>query len=541
LNRPSQFRSPIQDPAIAKPDIPARRTAAEILLADDTLRTAYLLNNPRSSDPAALTDDRAARFLLWFAVEGRKHYQHVVFSPAYLAFLATPVPPYGSRLAAYLLIDRPDLRKRFGDNPAQYHGWYYNEGVVELGLAPLVSARERLSLSDGTGIAQRYRWLDRPAADHAQLPGVNIIGFGDNVMGIGEDVRALTAALGHAGIPRAIFNISLSDKFGTSAPHEFEALRSDRPIFPINIFALPPFEMARLHIEHGANLFHRRYSIGYWPWELTSIPAHWRGIFDLVGEIWASSEFLLDVFRKLTAKPVQLVPPYLNVPMPTVVDLASSGISADDLVFLTLCDLNSFTTRKNPEGTIVAFKQAFATRGRERLVIKALNAHSQPTALQRLQAMIGDDDRCVVLLDTLSRAEIAGLIQRADCLVSLHRAEGFGRVIAEAMALGTAVVATNWSGNTSYLDETRGYPVSFTLRDVAVGEYVFQHGSQWAEPSIEDAVVKLRLARDHIGHDREMRQRAMDFVSAAYGLDPVALNLAKRIGILAAERPEILG
>jgi glycosyltransferase involved in cell wall biosynthesis len=215
-------------------------------------------------------------------------------------------------------------------------------------------------------------------------------------------------------------------------------------------------------------------------------------------------------------------------------------VEASDCVFLAMCDFNSFTARKNPEGAIAAFRQAFPSCGAEKLVIKTLNSHGQPAALQRLKALIGNDDRCILIEEALTRPLTAGLIARADCLISLHRAEGFGRVIAEAMALGTIVVATDWSGSTSILDRTRGYPVSYSLRDVAADEYVFNHGSQWAEPSIEDAAVKLRAIRDNLGRDDVLRWRAKAFVESTYGLDTVAAALANRLGILTTKRSEAL-
>ena len=558
----------------------AATSAVSIVLDDDTLRTVYLLNHARSSNPASLTEDKAARFLLWFAVEGRTRYQHLIFSPAYLAFLAAPVPPYVSRLAAFLLLIQPELQTRFGGDLDLFHAWYYTEGVIARGLTPLISAGERMALTaphprfaahatpltryqyfkfladaalrrrfdlekdeDRLALAQELfesdgSWLDTPTADRTDVFGVNVIGFGNNVMGIGEDVRALAAALGRGGIPRTIVNVSLSDEFGTSAPHRFDALSFDRPLFPINVFALPPFETARLHVERGAQLFHGRYSIGYWPWELTSLPEHWHGVFDLVDEVWASSGFLFDVYRKLTHKPVLQMPPYLNVPDPPPFDWGNHGVDADDRVFLAMCDFNSFTARKNPEAAIAAFQRAFPSPGTEKLVIKTLNSHGQPAALQRLKALIGDDDRCILIHEALTRPQVAGLIARADCLVSLHRAEGFGRVIAEAMALGTIVIATDWSGSTSILDRTRGYPVSYSLRDVTAAEYVFNHGSQWAEPSIEDAAVKLRAVRDRFGRDHEMRQRAKAFVEETYGLDTVAAALTKRLELLTVAHSE---
>lgn len=511
-------------------------SAARILLADETLRTVFLLGHAQSSDPAALTDDRASRFLLWFAIEGWRRYPHVNFSPAYLAFLSTPTPPCATRLAAYVLMSRADLRARFGRDIGAFHDWYYDEGAAALGLAPLLTARE---IAARGGHASRDA-ICAPRTDRSDLPGANIIGFGENIMGIGEDVRALAAALRRAGAPHALVNVSLPDMIGTSAPQGLDALQRDRPIFPVNIFALPPFETARLSVERGAMLFHKRYSIGYWPWELTTLPEHWRHVFDLVDEVWASSDFLAEVYRRLTKKPVILMPPFLNTPAPETIDLADYGVSETDIVFLAMFDFNSFMARKNPEGAIAAFQRAFPTPANEKLVIKTINAQARPEMARRLAALAENDSRLIIIDRVLTRPQTAGLIRRANCLVSLHRAEGFGRVIAEAMALDVPVVATDWSGSTSFLDATRGYPVAYALRDVEPGEYAFHHGSQWAEPSIEDAADKLRQARDQLGRDQDMRRRARAFVDEAYGVDSVATALCNRLGAIAAARPDLL-
>lgn len=498
----------------AKPQATRARSAVEILRADETLSIAYLLSNPTAGDPAALTEEAAARFLLWFAVEGRRRFQHVMLSPSYLDFLATPVPPYPTRLAAYLLLGRPDIGKRFDGHLDRMLAWYHEEAVAEFGLAPLLPARAR-----------------------ANLPGVNVVGFGNNVMGIGEDVRALMTALERAGVPRVAVNIELSEAFGTRAP-AFAGPQADRPLFPVSVFALPPFEMARLHVERGTSLFHRRYAVGYWPWELTSVPEPWRVVFDLVDEVWASSEYLLDVYRKLTHKPVLLVPPCLNAGAPEAPDLGRHGVTDGDFIYLTMFDFNSFVERKNPQGAIAAFQNAFPSRGNEKLVVKTINAHGHAEARRRIEALAGKDDRIVFVHDAFSRPQTLGLLARADCLVSLHRAEGFGRILAEAMAIGTPVVATDWSGSTSFLDNSTGYPVSFTLRDVRAGEYIYHHGSRWAEPSLEHAASRLREVRH--GADPVRRLRARSLVDARYGLDPVAAALVSRLGAIAEARPDLM-
>jgi glycosyltransferase involved in cell wall biosynthesis len=561
----------LHDPAVRE------QAALDIVRSDETLLQAFLLRHATESGSAAFTDENASRFLLWFALEGRYHYQLARFSPAYSAFLAQPIAPFASRLAAYVLTRRPDIRAKFGKDPDAFHAWYYLHGVSELGIGMFVSPREQMFLAqthpkfasqpapltrrayytylrdaearrmfdlrlqdDRERLAMRLAqgdgseappWLEEPpATDGAHLPGVNVVGFADGILGIGEDARALVRTLGAAGIMRSVFRIELHEKHATSDKFAISALAADRPVFPVNIFALTAFETARLRIERGANLFEGRYNIGYWPWELTSLPPDWHGVFDLVDEVWASSDFLFDVYSRMTDKPVHVVPPFLNVPDHQPMDLGQFGLSGDAVVFLTMFDFNSYVARKNPAAAIKAFRAAFPDRnGRERMIVKTLNAHAHLEKLAGIESAIGDDDRFVLIDGPFSRAEVCGLIAAADCFVSLHRSEGFGRVVAEAMLLGTAVIATGWSGNCSFLRPENGYPVRYELRDVRPGEYVFSEGSQWAEPSMDDAIEKFRIARARMDHDATMRDAARTLVSGKYGLEASARAVRARL------------
>jgi glycosyltransferase involved in cell wall biosynthesis len=360
--------------------------------------------------------------------------------------------------------------------------------------------------------------------------GVNVFGFVDGVLGIGEDVRALANALLRAGIPMAIHGLDLADRFATSESHGWHSLTCGRPLFPVSVFCLPPFETLRVRIEHGSHLFDGRHNIGYWPWELTSLPKELHGIFSLVDEVWSSSGFLTGVYTKLTEKPVRHMPPYLNLPKPTRIERADFGIGADDFVVLVMFDFNSFTARKNPEGAIAAFRAAFADMsGSECLVVKTLNGHAHPEAFEALKADLLQDPRMVLIDGPLSREETAGLIELADVYVSLHRSEGFGRILAEAMLLGTPVVATDWSGSKDFLNEDTGWPVAFVLRDVLPHEYIYASGSRWAEPSVEDATKQLKAVRTSPAEARRRAAAGRRRVEAVHSLDAVARAVSRRL------------
>ena len=554
-------------------------------MADDTLRGSYLLRFAGNPGAPVLDEDIAARFLLWFAVEGRHQYQQIVFSPEYLAFLATPAPPFVTRLAAQVHACRRQPPILSDDDIEAFHAWYYVVGVRELRLTPFLVAGERRFLAEDHPRFARHgpkvsRWdyfrflahvEERPAAfrrarleqqalvawlaadpadgatpwhcppplwDFSGLPGINVIGSADGVSGIGEDARALSDVLHSAGVQYAIFNVRYPAEIVTTAQSGREASFADRPLFPINVFCLPPFETARLKLVYGENLFAGRYNVGYWPWELSNLPRIWRFAFDLVDEIWASSQFLMDVFRRLTSKPVVYMPPYVGIADIAPFDRESLGLSRSDVIFLCMFDFNSYIARKNPLAAIDAFRIAFpATGGPERLLIKTINGHANPQALLELQRHIATDERITLVDGGLTRNEICGLLQGVDCYVSLHRSEGFGRIIAEAMLLGTPVIATDWSGSASFLNPATGFPVSCTLRNVRPDEYVYSEGSVWAEPSTEDAARKMRVVRHDPRGLEGIQLNAARVVSQNYGLGPAASRINDWLTAFSAGRP----
>ena len=568
-------------PRMVRPEEPVR--ALDVLMADDTLRGSYLLQFAGNPGAPMLDEDIAARFLLWFAVEGRHKYQQIVFSPEYLAFLAAPAPPFVTRLAAQVHASRKQLPILSDDDIEAFHAWYYVVGVRELRLTPFLVAGERWFLAEDHPRFARHgpkvsRWdyfrflahvEERPAAfrrarpeqqalvawlaadpavgaapwhcppplwDFSGLPGINVIGSADGVSGIGEDARALSDVLNSAGVQYAIFNVRYPAEIVTTAQSDREASFADRPLFPINVFCLPPFETARLKLVYGENLFAGRYNVGYWPWELSNLPRMWRFAFDLVDEIWASSQFLMDVFRRLTSKPVVYMPPYVGITDIAPFDRESLGLSRSDVIFLCMFDFNSYIARKNPLAAIDAFRIAFPTGGPERLLIKTINGHANPQALLELQRHIASDERITLVDGGLTRNEICGLLQGVDCYVSLHRSEGFGRIVAEAMLLGTPVIATDWSGSASFLTSATGFPVSCTLRSVRPDEYIYSEGSVWAEPSTEDAARKMRVVRHDPRGLEGIRLNAARVVRQNYGLEPAASRINDWLSAFSARR-----
>lgn len=254
-------------------------------------------------------------------------------------------------------------------------------------------------------------------------------------------------------------------------------------IFHLN----PPELLAALAYLGPGRLKGPRY--GYWAWELPCAPARWLKDGALVDEIWAPSRYTARALAGAAA-PVRVVPHPLFLEDYAGVTPAprSPGFLA-----VALFDFNSSAARKNPRGVIAAFAQAFGDDPTARLTIKTQNGASHPAQLAELRVAAPAN---VEIVDaSWPYAEVLSLIASADVLMSLHRAEGFGLAMAEAMALGTPVIATAWSGNLDFMDETCALLVPAGQTAVDDPQAIYGAGQTWGDPELGAAAQALRDLR----------------------------------------------
>jgi glycosyltransferase involved in cell wall biosynthesis len=224
-----------------------------------------------------------------------------------------------------------------------------------------------------------------------------------------------------------------------------------------------------------------------------------------VDEVWCATSFVAQAVAAACGKPVHKVPPPMEVPLARAYRRREFGLPEAPFLFLFTFDYNSFVKRKNPEAVIAAFRDAFP-RGRDDvgLVVKSVNGANQPARVAAMSARIGGDPRIVCLDRFLSRDESYGLTSVTDAYVSLHRAEGLGLGLGEAMALGKPAIATGYSGNLEFMREGNSLLVDYRLVPVAPGEYLVDDARfEWAEPDVVSAARCMRLLAD----DPPMRER----------------------------------
>jgi glycosyltransferase involved in cell wall biosynthesis len=356
--------------------------------------------------------------------------------------------------------------------------------------------------------------------------GVNIIGYARGELGIGEDSRMFAQSLAAAGVPFTVVNVPAGPGVRQDDCCLDACIGEDLP-YPVNVFCLTGLDTARLWLERGQALFAGRRNIGYWPWELPSWPEAVADAYGLVDELWLSTAYARDAFAASAPVPTFLAPMAVTVDRLTPVSRSRFGLPEDRFLFLYVFDWNSYPARKNPLAAIEAFRRAFPD-GNEPvgLVLKTMNAKPDDPRWQLLLAATAVDRRIAVIAETLDRGEILGLFAVSNAYVSPHRAEGFGRTLAEAMLLGKPVIATAHSGNADFLTPDTGFPVSYRLVPVGPGDYPFGQGMLWAEPDHNELAAAMRLVftrpglaarRARAGRDLIATRHAPHVVGAAYG------------------------
>lgn len=421
-------------------------------------------------------------------------------------------------------------------------GWLEDRPVsAELGTRAYLSAepRARSRLLDvyASRAARAGRPFVGPARATPRRPGALIVGYVEANLGLAESTRGLARALARHDVPFGIYpyNVAVEDRhIGPFMPERYDRSgRWDVTLFEANGDQIPDFLDQFAHKLQGSHAILRSY------WELAEAPAGWAKRLSHFAEIWAPTTFVAQAFRKVFEGPITLVPPNVSVAAERHLPRSAFGLDESAFVFAFTFDYSSIELRKNPLGLLSAFQRAFPDPDeRVGLVLKATGAsHHGPETRAVLAEAARRDPRITVIDRTLPRDEVLSLIRGCDAYVSLHRSEGFGYGMAEAMALGRPVVATDYSGSADFLSEATGYPVPCRLVPVRAGDYPHGEGQVWAEPDLDAAAASMRRVRQARA-EREARAVAGRLlIERRYGEDAVGRIAAERLREVMTGRP----
>ena len=496
-----------------------------------------------------------------------------------------------TRLARAIYESRPDLQRYLPD-PCGRDGpsfllWILTYGIREYGLTDIYldplrkqwetllgslssvqRYRYRILLAAATQMLAmreraaewknriRFAWVRRHAvaeahnedpADHAIHPpssdahtctsiqgskaspfpfGINLIGYLQAEMGVGESARAALIAAGAVNIPIAVKSVPADSRYREH--HRLDAGTNDSLRYAFNIFHINADQTGAVVDRLGASCLRNRYNIGYWAWELEEFPERWLPSFAQYHEIWTPSSFCQDAISQRSPVPVIRIPHCITVDDEAPLGRADLGLPEEPFLFLCAFDMLSVFERKNPLAVIQAFRKAFDSERRVHLIIKINNAGVSPDNLSLLREA-SSDTRITIIDKTYSKHAMTSLLRHCNCLVSLHRSEGFGFIMAEAMRMRKPVIATAYSGNMDFTKLDNSFLVNYTMKAVGQGCAPYDEHCSWADPDITCAAAHMRTVFGHPETGQRAALSAEHYISQHFSPQVIGQRVRMRL------------
>lgn len=370
---------------------------------------------------------------------------------------------------------------------------YYLKQYYRISVAKaLFSAFEKIKI-EGKAIFYYNDSYNNHICAKNLLAGAGIVGFANGGMGLGHQSRSIFQALFAQNINTCLVDCGFVS-YHHNNHHDTtfnEHIKSHNP-YRCGIFSVTSNIIMTLYHSLGYKAFKNRYNIHYGAWELAKYPTIWLSSANLMHEFWAMSTFVQQSVQSKVPIPVLFMPYAIDFIIPSIKNRSKFNLPENKFLFIFTFDMSSLCSRKNPCATIKAFQLAFSTKEKDvGLVLKFVTIRDDKkhkAEKQKILKLINNHHSIYVIDKILSDSEIKELIFCCDVYISLHRAEGFGMGMAQAMKMGKPVIATNYSGNTDFTKPETACVVDYKLVPIKPDEFcLYEPGQVWAEPEIEHA------------------------------------------------------
>lgn len=461
---------------------------------------------------------------------------------AWLGDVPPDAPGVGiNRYWAHVYRQRPDLQRAFpaleGPDGDRYLQWIVAQGALEVesrGLLPTVSAPIE---GDGAPPAPPPSGALPDAVDGEPGWGVNVAGYFESELGVGEAARAIVSGLDAMGVPL----VPVHGRWRPPARqgHRYAAFSPADAPFPVNLLCVNADMTEQWLAEAGPDFRDGRYTIGLWWWEVAAWPDRWLGAFDHVDEVWAATDHVHAALSRVASVPVSRITLPIQAPSARLCRREDVGLP-EGFLFFFMFDYRSVAERKNPFDVVTAFVDAFAPGEGATLALKCINAEANPEAHRRLQAAAAHHPDVHIIEGYVAPADKNAMLASADCYVSLHRAEGYGLTLAESLLLGKPVIATGYSGNLDFMSPDGSWLVDAEMVAIGPGHDPYPADGEWAQPDVGQAARYMReIFEDPVGA-RSRAARGAEAIRRTHSPRAAGATMASRLELLRRRRSDWL-
>ena len=354
--------------------------------------------------------------------------------------------------------------------------------------------------------------------------GLNIIGYTDSMFGLGEAVKLNIEAAKKLEIPVNIINY---EKVKQCADYRYKFK------YTINLVQIGLNDLDSFFSAIDPDFFTNRYTILFLMWESEYLPSKQIRTINLFNEIWTASSYCKNIFEKVFKGPVILVPHPVELSLEPIQN-QNRLIYFDEnkFSFLFVFSYHSSTERKNPFFLVEAFIKAFGNNKHVELIIKTVGAKKFKQSKKKLHQSISGQNNIKIIDIDLDKNSINHLINDCDSYVSMHHSEGFGLTLAEAMYLGKPTIATNYSGNTEFMNDSNSFLVNYELGLIENPDNNFCSKTLWGNPHMQSAVEKLREVYKNPDLRKKKANNAKLFVEEKLSLYAVGSIIKNRLNHL---------
>ncbi|KFF10729.1 hypothetical protein IW15_18685 [Chryseobacterium soli] len=365
--------------------------------------------------------------------------------------------------------------------------------------------------------------------------GVNISGYINKQFGLGEGVRSNIRAIKTTDVPYVIndFNITIS-KHVMDETQNALAVSEENP-YNINLVQINIDRLHSVMQETDKSYFQNKYNIAFWAWELENFPEESKVFFSLFNEIWVPSNFCTEAISKVSPVPVVKMMHSIEIETPSYTR-KDFNLPEDKFIFMTMFDYYSSIVRKNPIATIEAYEKSFGKNNPDVLLLIKTSISKEFSAEKKMLVdRIADNKSIIIIEEILERDQLYSLMNCCDCFVSLHRSEGFGLTMAEAMYLGKPVIATAYSANTEFMNINNSFPVKYTLIKTGDLYYFSTEKDIWADADVDHASEQMSLVYNDKNIAAAIAQRGQSDVKKFLSPEIMGEKIKQRLELINRE------